>query len=346
MRVAPQAPIAAGEAELALPTLDGARALMLRWQPDQPGREMLAAVMPWLGVTALGLGLFVALVIRHASRAADAIAASATQLAQANAEISALNDKLTDENLRLGAELDVARRIQVMVLPKEKELQRIPTLDIASYIIPAEDVAGDYYDVLQDGTKTKIGIGDVTGHGLESGVLMLMVQSVARALQETGENNPKQFLNVLNRAIYKNIERTATDKHLSLAFVDYEDDRLTLSGQHEEALIIRGDGTIERIDTMELGFPVGLEPDISDFVATRDLVFSGDDVMVLYTDGVTEAESPTGEHFGIERLCYSAQKYRSGTSEQIKDGIISDLMQHIGTQKIHDDITLVALRHR
>jgi sigma-B regulation protein RsbU (phosphoserine phosphatase) len=80
-------------------------------------------------------------------------------------------------------------------------------------------------------------------------------------------------------------------------------------------------------------------------VHTRDLPFASDDVMILYTDGVTEAESPAGELFGFERLCDSAARHRFGRAEDIKEGIIRDLMSHIGTQKIHDDITLVVLRH-
>ncbi|TGT13743.1 HAMP domain-containing protein, partial [Mesorhizobium sp. M8A.F.Ca.ET.213.01.1.1] len=130
------------------------------------------------------------------------------ELGDANLEISALNEKLRDENVRLGAELAVARQIQMMVLPKPFELEAIPGLEIAAYMRPADEVGGDYYDVLQNGSRVKVGIGDVTGHGLESGVLMLMVQSVARALQEANEANPHQFLNRLNSAIYKNIERT------------------------------------------------------------------------------------------------------------------------------------------
>jgi len=285
--------------------------------------------------------------IRYHTENLEGLVADRTHaLGQANAEISALNEKLTSENLRLGAELDVARRLQLMVLPKAAELESNPILDIASFINPADEVAGDYYDVLQDGAKTKIGIGDVTGHGLESGVLMLMVQSVARALQESGENDPKKFLTVLNRAIYKNVERTATDKHLSLAFVDYEDYQLTLSGQHEEALIVRGDSEVERIDTIDLGFPVGLEPDIGDFVDTKRVPFNDGDLLILYTDGITEAENPSGEFFGLDRLCDSARRHRLGRADQVKDGIIADLMQYIGTQKLHDDITLVVLRHR
>jgi sigma-B regulation protein RsbU (phosphoserine phosphatase) len=127
---------------------------------------------------------------------------------------------------------------------------------------PADEVGGDYFDVLHDRGRMKVGIGDVTGHGLESGVLMLMVQSVARALQEQGDENPREFLEVLNRAVFKNIQRTKTDKHLSLAFLDYEDRKITLSGQHEEVLVLRDNDEVERIDTIDLGFPIGLESDI------------------------------------------------------------------------------------
>ncbi|MDL2398831.1 SpoIIE family protein phosphatase [Rhizobium mayense] len=268
------------------------------------------------------------------------------ELEDANEEITTLNERLRSENVRLGAELDIARHIQMMVLPKANELNDIQQIEIAGYMAPADEVGGDYYDVLHESGRVKVGIGDVTGHGLESGVLMLMVQSVARALQEKGSDDPKMFLEVLNRAIYKNIERTNSDKHLTLAFLDYHDQNVTLSGQHEDVLIIRRDGAMERIDTGDLGFPVGLESDISAFVATRNLPFESGDIIILHTDGVTEAESPSGELFGFDRLCASAHDYRSGGADEIVRGIIADLMAHIGTQKIHDDITLVVMRHR
>ncbi|WP_081160426.1 SpoIIE family protein phosphatase [Ensifer aridi] len=268
------------------------------------------------------------------------------EVEEANLQISALNAQLRSENVRLGAELDVARRIQTMVLPKAGELEEISEIEIAGFMRPADEVGGDYYDVLRDGTRLKIGIGDVTGHGLESGVLMLMVQSVARALQEAGEMDPPQFLNRLNRAIYKNIVRTNTDKHLSLAFIDYEKGRLTLSGQHEEVIIVRDSGKVERVDTIDLGLPIGLEPDISAFVATREISFGCGDVVILHTDGVTEAENSDRELFGIERLCESARSRHGRSAVEVRNGIIEDLMAHIGSQKIHDDITLVVMRHR
>ncbi|TGR35813.1 SpoIIE family protein phosphatase, partial [Mesorhizobium sp. M8A.F.Ca.ET.198.01.1.1] len=88
----------------------------------------------------------------------------------------------------------------------------------------------------------------------------------------------------------KNIERTSTGKHLTLAFLDFEDERVTLSGQHEDVLVMRAGGEVERIDTLDLGLPVGLENDISPFIDTRDIEFGSGDVIVLHTDGVTEAE--------------------------------------------------------
>ncbi|HSF76398.1 MAG TPA: GAF domain-containing protein, partial [Microcoleus sp.] len=98
------------------------------------------------------------------------------QLAQANAEILVLNDRLKVENLRMSAELDVTRRLQQMILPQQQELESIEGLEIAAFMEPADEVGGDYYDVLKHGGKATIGIGDVTGHGLESGVLMIMAQ--------------------------------------------------------------------------------------------------------------------------------------------------------------------------
>jgi sigma-B regulation protein RsbU (phosphoserine phosphatase) len=154
------------------------------------------------------------------------------------------------------------------------------------------------------------------------------------------------FLEVLNRAIYKNTERTQSGKHLSLAFLDYADGVATIAGQHEEFILIRQDGTVRRIDTIDLGFPIGLEEDIGDFLASIDVPFLQGDMMVLYSDGVTEAESEAGELYEMDRLIASALRHHHKTAPQAVDAIIADLRAHIGTQKVHDDITLVVLKHR
>ncbi|MBY5661487.1 SpoIIE family protein phosphatase [Rhizobium leguminosarum] len=268
------------------------------------------------------------------------------QIEDAKEEISTLNAQLQRENRRLGTELAVAERIQLMVLPLHQELEEFQALEIAAYMRPAEEVGGDYYDVLKSGNRLKIGIGDVTGHGLESGVLMLMVQSVARALQEAGNTDAVKFLTDLNSALFKNIVRTKIDKHLTLAFLDYDGKEMILSGQHEEVVVVRANGEVERIDTMDLGIPIGLEADISAFIKTREITFETGDLILLHTDGVTEAENDAGELFGIERLCREALRLRDQSAEKVVAGIIATLMLFIGSQKIYDDITLLAVRHR
>ncbi|MBA1347674.1 SpoIIE family protein phosphatase [Rhizobium sp. WYCCWR 11146] len=268
------------------------------------------------------------------------------QIEDAKEEISTLNAQLQRENRRLGTELAVAERIQLMVLPLHQELEEFQALEIAAYMRPAEEVGGDYYDVLKNGSRLKIGIGDVTGHGLESGVLMLMVQSVARALQEAGNTDAVKFLTDLNSALFKNIVRTKIDKHLTLAFLDYDGKEMILSGQHEEVVVVRANGEVERIDTMDLGIPIGLEADISAFIKTREISFETGDLILLHTDGVTEAENDAGELFGIERLCREALRLKDQSAEKVVAGIIATLMLFIGSQKIYDDITLLAVRHR
>lgn len=266
------------------------------------------------------------------------------ELEAASEEIRSLNVKLRAENKRMGAELEVVKQLQSMVLPKQEELKTVPDLDIAGYMKPADEVGGDYYDVLQDGRFVRIGIGDVTGHGLESGVLMIMVQTAARTLTDAGVDDPAAFLSIINRVIYKNVLRIQTDKNLSLLFVDFVDSKLRVTGQHEEMIVLRENGHIEEVDTIDLGFPVGLEEDIADFVFSREVPFGHDDIAILFTDGITEAQNEAGEFYGMERLCESIRRRQKNHADDIKTGVISDLTEFIGKQKIYDDITLVVIR--
>ncbi len=268
------------------------------------------------------------------------------QLAIANEEIQSLNGCLQEENMRLSTELEVTQRLQMMLLPKEKELNEIEGLEIAGFMEPADEVGGDYYDVLQHHGRVTIGIGDVTGHGLESGVLMLMVQTAVRTLMENNETDPKKFFEVLNRTIYKNVQRMDSDKNLSLCLVDYRDGVLSLSGQHEEMLVVRSGGIVERVDTIDLGFPIGLEETIEDFVFQVQINLNQGDVVILYTDGITEAENTSGVHYGLETLCNVLQQNWQDSAQDIRQAVIEDLRSHIGVEKVYDDITLVVLKQK
>lgn len=268
------------------------------------------------------------------------------ELQAANHEITHLNKQLQAENRRLGTELDVARKLQHMILPKAKELEQIPGLDVAAFMEPADEVGGDYYDVLQHDGTIKIGIGDVTGHGLESGMVMLMVQTAVRTLLTIDEKDPKRFFNVLNRIVYDNVRRMQSHKNMTLALLDYRDGLLSLSGQHEETIVIRADGYVEKIDTFDLGFPIGLEPDITAFVEQAHVQLCPGDVVVLYSDGVTEAENDLRRQYGLERLCQVASTNRHQTATEIRQAIIHDLQCHIGNHKVYDDITLLVLKQK
>jgi serine phosphatase RsbU (regulator of sigma subunit)/tetratricopeptide (TPR) repeat protein len=268
------------------------------------------------------------------------------QLADANQEITLLNERLKKENMRMSAELDVAKQLQQMVLPKQEELQQIKGLDIAGFMTPADEVGGDYYEILNHDGQLKIGIGDVTGHGLESGVLMLMVQTTVRALLLAGIDNPKQFLNVVNQTIYHNARRMGTDKNLTLSLLDYQDGQLQVTGQHEEVLLVRQSGAIERIDTFELGFSVGVIDDIAEMVSQTHLELHEGDGIVLYTDGITEARNPKMELYEIERLCEVVSTNWHLSAKEIQQAVIADVRQFIGEQKVFDDITLLVLKQK
>lgn len=276
----------------------------------------------------------------------DKVKDRTADLAKANAEILALNEKLKAENLRMGAEIDVARQIQKMILPKPEELANIEGLEIAGYMEPADEVGGDYYDVLQTDGVITLGIGDVTGHGLESGLLMLMTQTAVRTLKEVREHDPVKFLDTLNRTLYQNVQRINSDKSLTLALLNYSEGRLTISGQHEETIVVRQGGHIERIDTMDLGFPIALDDDISPFINHILVELQPGDGVVLYTDGITEAKNLHKQQYGIEQLCQVISRHWHQSVEEIKEAVIADVRRHIGNQKVFDDITLLVLKRQ
>lgn len=254
--------------------------------------------------------------------------------------------RLISENIRMSAELNVTRKLQQMILPKKSELEAIEGLEIAGFMEPADEVGGDYYDVLQHKGIVKIGIGDVTGHGLEAGMLMLMAQTAVRTLLESEQADAVKFLDILNRTLYANIQRMNFDKTMTLTLLDYADGVLRLSGQHEEIIVLRSGGKVELIDTMDLGFPIGLEWQIFDLINSQNIQLNPGDVVVLYTDGITEAENINRELYGLERLTEVVRNNYQQSAVAIKKAVIEDVRQHIGSQKVFDDITLVVLKQK
>jgi serine phosphatase RsbU (regulator of sigma subunit) len=173
-----------------------------------------------------------------------------------------------------------------------------------------------------------------------------MIQTAICTLVDHSETDPVAFLEMLNRTVYKNIQRMKVDKTLTLAFVNYDHGALKIVGQHEEMVVVRKGGQVERVDTISLGFPIGLEENIADFVAEATILLQPGDSMVLYTDGITEAENAEKQFYGIERLCGVISRHLDQSAEAIKQAVIDDVTRYIGQQKIYDDLTLVVMKQR
>ncbi|MCP4349883.1 MAG: PP2C family protein-serine/threonine phosphatase [Desulfobacterales bacterium] len=250
------------------------------------------------------------------------------------------------ENIRMRTELDVARKLQQMVLPSPEELEQTGDLDIAAYMEPADEVGGDYYDILMSKGRITIGIGDVTGHGLESGVVMLMVQTAIRTLLIHGETDPIRFLDTVNRVIYDNVQRMQIDKMLTLALINYSDGVLKLCGQHEEMIVVRKDGRTELVNTIDCGMFIGLVDDIAEFIDERSVALDPGDGAVLYTDGITEARNPADELYGLKRFCDVVSRLWTGSAEKVMQKVVEDVREFIGGQQVYDDITLVVLKRQ
>jgi serine phosphatase RsbU (regulator of sigma subunit) len=273
----------------------------------------------------------------------DRLEQAIEQLADSAQKLDTLNQRLKEDNLRMGAELDIVRQMQQMILPNADELE-IEGLDIAGYMEAADEVGGDYYDVLNTDGVVTLGIGDVTGHGLESGILMLMAQTAVRTLKEIHETDPVRFLDALNRTLYKNVQRMNSEKSLTLAILNYSQGRVSISGQHEETLIVRNGGQVERMDTMDLGLPIALHDDIAEFISHISIELQVGDGIVLYTDGIPEAKNIKKKQYGVEPMCEIISQNWHLSAQEIKQAVIDDLRGHIGTQKVFDDITLLVVK--
>ncbi len=327
---------------------------------------------------------------------------SRVRLEQANQQIALLNDQLKDDNLRMSHELEVARKIQHIVLPSGEEYRDFADLDIACVMVTADEVGGDYYDIIRfdgqqplnrsadssvdDAIETSgsaaansggadrpgygadfqsgglIAIGDVTGHGLNSGVLMMMVHATLRALSEIERRDLKTIYRVINKILYDFRIKTEDTRIMTLALLRYfGDGRFTLTGEHECILRIRNvqpDGAEEipekdsaqgersvaartqaaapesafEIMPIEYGMYAGLEARISDeYLKIHEFDLEPGETIILYTDGITEAENAAGVEFGqhgiINAACRAAAEFatstRAGGSSAALDGIQS-----------------------
>jgi phosphoserine phosphatase RsbU/P len=268
-------------------------------------------------------------------------ALKATQMSRALVEEVTRRERA--ERARMRQELDIAARIQTAILPKHPS---VPGLELATVMHPATEVGGDYFDILPCPGGCWIGIGDVAGHGLTAGLVMLMIQSiVAATVYERPELGPGHAWKALNSVLSANIrERMGQEEHATLSLIRYRTDgRITFAGAHEDLLVYkRASGRCERISTPGIWVGIGTEiPD--DATDEREYCLESGDVLVLYTDGILEAKAASGEPYGSERLERLIESIGHLPTARICELVIQDVSGFMAVQD--DDMTLVIARH-
>lgn len=247
------------------------------------------------------------------------------------------------ERSRLAEELDLAMRIQTGILPGKR---RISGLEIAATMLPATEVGGDYFDVLPFDGGCWFGIGDVAGHGMDAGLMMLMIQStVSASTYGRPDAAPSEIWTAVNAVLYDNVRlRLKRDEHATLTVLRYEAcGRLEFAGAHEDLVIYRN----KRCDC-ELVRTPGTWAGVVDEFAPGTIVDSRytlepGDVLLLYTDGITEAMNAQREMYGVDRLCAALAAVANGPVERIRDHILQNVQSWMADQA--DDLTLVVVRY-
>lgn len=242
-------------------------------------------------------------------------------------------------------EMEVARTIQTALLPRNFDN---PFYDIAASMRPAEKVGGDYFDVINTPEKLWFVIGDVSGHGVTSGLISMMVQtSISTLIRREPRIEPRKLISVLNDILSSNLNRMDEDKYMTLTVFSCVDGNIVdFIGLHQDIYIYR-----PKIDKLEVVETTGM------WVGWKDLVFNFEtelesdqfktqagDVIVLYSDGVTEAKDHQDRMYTEERLQQVIDKHGREDVRSIHDHILRDVEEHMHLQ--HDDITLMVLKRK
>ncbi len=264
----------------------------------------------------------------------------------ANEQLKAQHERLLlaeqRERARLARELEIAQCIQAAILPHDLA---IPGLDIAAMMEPCTEVGGDYYDIRRVDDGCWIGIGDVAGHGVSAGLVMLMVQCIAAAL--TGADyyaTPARILVGMNEVLYDNVHaRMGSDDYVTATILRfYPGGQVVFAGAHEDLVVLRArTGVCEQIETH--GTWLGVVPDIRGATFDEQLQLEPGDTLLLYTDGLSEAKDARGEQFGIGRICAALERRPAGPARVALDELIASLRGFTGV--LADDVTTLVLRY-
>jgi phosphoserine phosphatase RsbU/P len=242
---------------------------------------------------------------------------------------------------RLNREIEIAREVQQTLLPQAEGCPAVPGIEYAGFCRPALGVGGDYYDFLQlsDG-RFGLAIGDVSGKGVAAAMLMASLQASLRGQTLDAPDDLGSVVRRMNRLLF---EATAPNRYATFFYAQYDPGNRTLTwvnAGHNPPLLFR-DGAIRKLD--EGGPVIGLLPDAEFVQGSASL--QGGDLLVAFTDGISESMNAQDEEWGEARLCAAV---RACSGRLLPAVLIQRLLEcadaHAAGAPQHDDMTMVALR--
>jgi len=252
-------------------------------------------------------------------------------------EKAMLHEQLVEKK-RLEAQLEVARQVQLALLPERDPV--VEGFDISAYNFSTEEVSGDYYDFVKPyDDHLGLVIADVSGKGVPASLLMAFLRASLRAAIHIGYA-PNVAMAKVNYLLWESIEPhqfvtafygmlDATNR--TLAFVN---------AGHNPLLVLNQDDSSRFVERG--GLPLGLFKDTRYY--EYYLPIDSGQVLVLYTDGATEANSPAGEEYGRERLVKAVQASRARRAREMIDYIYNDIFEWTGGRGASDDVTFVIIK--
>ena len=318
--------------------------LLLPWRAYHSALNSIIIISLYLGINIMGINEYEANYLIN-----NLFFLSATTIISVSINFVKLN--LTKKEFYLMCELKIARdaiwsemelakRIQTALLPDKEKIQGY---DIAAKMIPADEVGGDYYDIVetQNGDKW-VTIGDVSGHGVDSGLIMMMAQtSILSKINNNGSCNPSEILNSTNKILRENLSRMGSDHYMTMMVLRLRESEIALAGKHQDLVIYRS--ALNRIETLKIsGTWLGIADNIKGHNQDTNIDFGSGDIALLFTDGITEATNAAGEMFGQIKLEKVLHKYSNLSAIKLRDKILNKVVAYQKEQT--DDITLVVIK--
>ncbi|HEX9164174.1 MAG TPA: SpoIIE family protein phosphatase [Thermoanaerobaculia bacterium] len=243
------------------------------------------------------------------------------------------------EKERLQSEIAIAASIQRNLLPKEGPSAR--GVSFSAHFEPTASIGGDYYDVFNlDKSRLAVAIGDVSGHGLSTGLVMAMVKAAITTLVEEGADEASLFER-LNELVYRSTERRA---FMTLAFTIFDLERGRIrhtNAGHLYPYLLR-EGELGPISIESPSLPLGVRSAIT--TRTVDLDLREGDSIVYLSDGIVEAQNEHGDPFGFDQLESLLAQQSDRSPAAIRDSILEAVARHSGTRPADDDRTVMVLR--